>query len=139
MSKQKTKEEIKKEAIDGKIVNLAPANENPVPETPETPDVPQVEVKKNFIEKFCDKRYEKRVARATEKAAKADEPKPKKGPNWKVLAGIGVGLGALAVGAAKLSDACCGNSGEYETEDEDEEIGAQDENVQDQQTSESAD
>lgn len=138
MSKNK-KEEIQKNAVDAKVEDLVLENENPVPETPETPDVPQVEVKKNFIEKFCDKRYEKRVARATEKAAKADEPKPKKGPNWKVLAGIGVGLGALAVGAAKLSDACCGNSGEYATEDEDEETGAQDENVQGQETNESAD
>ena len=137
MSKNK-KEEIQKNAVDAKVEDLVPENENPVPETPETNDVPAVEVKKNFIEKFCDKRYEKRVQRATDKAAKAEDPKPKKKPNWKLLAGIGAGIGALAVGAAAFTDAIR-NSDDSETEDEDVNgIGAQDENVQGQETNESA-
>ena len=81
--------------------------EEQVPETPEDSKI--VEVKKGFVHRKLDERYEKKVKKAEAKAAKAAEPKEPINKK-KVLIGAVIGAGVAAKIAFSVASKIASNN-----------------------------
>lgn len=115
-------------AIDAEVSDI-PAENAEQNNEQENITPPPVVVKKNWIEKQADKAYAKRVAKAEQKALKAQEPKKSlrekaKDAKPKILKGLAIagGLTAAVVGGAIMHGVAAANNqetydngGEYTT------------------------